>query len=131
MRYELLNGSNLAYIGDAYYELEIRKYLISKNITKNKELRKISIEFVSASSQTYIYNILKDKLSDEEEQIFLRGRNSVHHFNRKNVNHADYLIATGFEALIGYLYLKGDSKRLEELIADAIKIVVEKNDYLW
>ena len=61
MKYNLLNGANLSYIGDAYYELEIRKYLIGKNITKNKELRKISIEFVSASAHAYIFENIKDE----------------------------------------------------------------------
>lgn len=131
MNYQLLNGSNLAYIGDAYYELEIRKYLLNKNLTKNKELRKISIEFVSAASQAFIYNNLKDSLTEEENKIFLRGRNSVHHFNRKNVDHAEYLTATGFEAIIGYLYLKGDKVRLDEIMNKSIEIVVNKNGYIW
>ena len=70
MKYELLNGSNLSYIGDAYYELVIRKYLLDKNITKSKELRKISIEYVSASAHNKIYEGLKGELNEEEINIF-------------------------------------------------------------
>ena len=67
MNYNLLNGSNLSYIGDAYYELEIRKYLISKNITKNKELIEMSIKFVSATAHAYIFENIKDELTEENK----------------------------------------------------------------
>ena len=131
MRYELLNGSNLAYLGDAYYELQIRNYLLSKNITKTKDLREVSIEFVSAKSQAFIMNQLLSNLNEEEMKIYLRGRNAVHMIHRKNVDPKEYLIASGFEALIGYLYLKNDEKRLDEIIKSAIDIVEANNDNLW
>lgn len=126
MKYNLLNGSNLAYIGDAYYELEVRKYLLSKNITKTKELRKESIKFVSASAHAYIFNKLKNILTEEEMNVYLRGRNGASNSYRKNVDRNEYLISSGFEAVIGYTYLKEDFERLNYLISKSLEIVENK-----
>ena len=126
MNYNLLNGSNLSYIGDAYYELEIRKYLISKNITKNKELIEMSIKFVSATAHAYIVENIKDELTEEEMVIFNRGRNATAKGRRKNVNRKEHAISSGFEAVIGFLYLKEENNRLEYLIKKSIEIVENK-----
>ena len=115
-QYQLLNGSNLAYIGDAYYELKVREYLINKGITKANELRKISIKYVSASAHQKIYEEIKDLLTEEESKVFLRGRNNAPSGHRKNVDRAAYLVSTGLEAVIGYLYLSKNEERLEYLI---------------
>lgn len=121
MRYELLNGANLAYIGDAYYELVIRKYLIDNGITKNKELKKQSLKFVSASSHEKIYEKIKDELTEEEQKIYLRGRNNAPSSHRKNVDQASYVVSTGLEAVIGYLYLMKMNDRLNYLMDLIIK----------
>ena len=126
MKYNLLNGANLSYIGDAYYELEIRKYLIGKNITKNKELRKISIEFVSASAHAYIFENIKDELTEEEMNVFTRGRNASTTGHRKNVDRKEHAVSSGYEAVLGYLYLKEDFVRLEYLLKKSIEIVENK-----
>ena len=126
MKYNLLNGSNLSYVGDAYYELEIRKYLLSKKITKNKELRKVSIEFVSASAHYYIFENIKDELTEEEMNVFTRGRNASTVGHRKNVDRKEHAISSGFEAVIGYLYLKEDEERLAYIIKKSIEIVENK-----
>lgn len=126
MKYNLLNGANLSYIGDAYYELEIRKYLIGKNITKNKELRKISIEFVSASAHAYIFENIKDELTEEEMNVFTRGRNASTTGHRKNVDRKEHAVSSGYEAVLGYLYLKEDFIRLENLLKKSIEIVENK-----
>ena len=126
MKYNLLNGANLSYIGDAYYELEIRKYLLSKNITKNKELRQISIEFVSASAHAYIFENIKDELTEEEMNVFTRGRNASTVGHRKNVDRKEHAVSSGFEAVIGYLYLKEDEERLAYIIKKSIEIVENK-----
>lgn len=118
MNYNLLNGANLAYIGDAYYELMVRIHLLDKGITKNKDLRKISITYVSAESHKKIYEKISDKLTKEEKDIFLRGRNSAPSGHRKNVDRGAYVISSGLEAVIGYLYLKKDQNRLDEIIAE-------------
>ena len=126
MKYNLLNGANLSYIGDAYYELEIRKYLIGKNITKNKELRKISNEFVSASAHAYIFENIKDELTEEEMNVFTRGRNASTPGHRKNVDRNEHAVSSGYEAVLGYLYLKEDFIRLEYLLKKSIEIVENK-----
>ena len=124
MRYDLLNGANLAYIGDAYYELVIRKYLIDKGITKNHELKKKSLRFVSASSHEKIFNLIKDQLTEEEMQVFLRGRNNAPSGHRKNVDKGAYVISTGLEAIIGYWYLLDNKERLDYLM----KLIIEKGE---
>lgn len=121
MRFELLNGANLAYIGDAYYELMVRTYLIEQGYTKNSELKKKSIALVSASAHERIYNLIKHELTDEENQIFHRGRNNAPSGYRKNVDRGAYSISTGIEAVIGYLYLKKDYERLDYIIKIMIK----------
>ena len=126
MNYQLLNGSNLAYVGDAYYELRVRCYLLEKGITKNKELRKISIEFVSASAHAYIFENIKDELTEEEMNVFTRGRNASTIGHRKNVDRKEHAISSGYEAVLGYLYLKEDFIRLEYLIKKSIEIVENK-----
>lgn len=130
MNYELLNGSNLSYIGDSYYELVIRKYLIDKKITKSKELTKIIKYYVSARAHALIFENIKDELNDKELEIFTRGRNGASHSHRKNVDCKEYSISSGFEAIIGYHYLMNDLDRCNELICKAIK-VVESNDNIW
>ena len=121
MNPNLMNGSNLAYIGDAYYELRVRVYVLSLGITKNKELRKISIGYVSANAHQIIYNKLATELNEEENQIFLRGRNNAPHGYRKNVDKKAYATSTGLEAVIGYLYLTKQDERLKEVLEKCIE----------
>jgi ribonuclease-3 family protein len=123
MNYNLLNGANLAYVGDAYYELMVRKHLLEKGITKNKDLRKISINYVSAENHKKIYDKINDRFTQEEKDIFLRGRNSAPNGHRKNVDRSAYVVSSGLEAIIGYLYLKNDQTRLDEIIALMFKAV--------
>ena len=140
MNPNLMNGSNLAYIGDAYYELRVREYLLSLGITKNKELRKISIGYVSANAHQIIYNKLATELNEEENQIFLRGRNiwfsssfnsDAPHGYRKNVDKKAYATSTGLEAVIGYLYLTKNMERLNYLVSKMFAIVEEeKNEHI-
>lgn len=111
--YNLLNGSNLAYIGDAYYELRVRLYLLEKGITKDNDLKKASIDYVSANAHFEIYDRIKDVFTEEEHKIFLRGRNSAPNNHRKNLDRGKYVVSSGFEAVIGYLYLKKDFERLD------------------
>ncbi len=123
MNYQLLNGSNLSYVGDAYYELMVRKHLLEKGITKNIDLRKISINYVSATAHKKIYDALKEEFKPEEINVFNRGRNNAPRGYRKNVDRGAYVISSGLEAVIGYLYLKSDLERLEELISKMFLIV--------
>ncbi len=126
--YKMLNGSDLAYIGDAYFELKIREYLLSKGITKTNELQKISVKFVSAHAHQIIYNSLQNKLTEEEQNIFKRGRNNAPRNHRRNLNYGEYGTSSGFEAIIGYLYLNKNFDRLAEIIKLSIDIVEERID---
>lgn len=112
----LLNGTNLAYIGDAYFELCVRQHLLEKGITNSNELRKHATSYVSANAHYEIYEFLKDQLTEEEHKIFLRGRNNAPTNHRKNLDRGKYVISSGFEAIIGYLYLTENQKRLDEIM---------------
>lgn len=120
----LLNGVTLAYIGDAYYELMIRKYLIDKGYTKVNDLHKLTTKYVSALSQANIISELEKEnlLLDEEKEIVKRGRNAKTNHGRPNVDILTYKHSTAFEALIGYLYLGNNFNRLNQIIDMAIRI---------
>ena len=122
MDYNLLNGLSLAYLGDAVYELHIREHLLNKGYTKVNTLNIKCVEDTSGKNQAnFIYFLINDKiLTDDEIQIYKRGRNSHINSVRKNIDIDLYLAATGFEALIGYLYLS-NKERLEEIIGLIIK----------
>lgn len=118
---DLLNGADLAFIGDAYYELQIRDYVLNKGVTKLYELHNSCVEYVSRNSQYKIILALENELTEEEQNVFKRGRN----YNYKNKS-VEYNYASGFEAVIGYLYLKKDFVRLDYIIRKAIIIIEEK-----
>ena len=118
---KMMNGLKLAYIGDGVYELYIRTYVLNNYRGSVNELNKKSIFFVKAASQAKIVNYLKAFLSDFEWAIVTRGRNQKSSTVPKNAKIADYKMATGFEALIGSLYLKGEEDRLREIIINGIK----------
>ena len=111
----------LAYIGDAVYEVIIRRFVMAHgNVSANK-MHKITSSFVSASSQSEIVKKLQDVLTDEEKAVYKRGRNAKSGSVAKNQTMSDYRHATGFEALIGYLYLKNKTDRIYELLNDFIR----------
>jgi ribonuclease III family protein len=109
--------STLAYVGDAVYELAVRLHFADKSSAKSGELHRASVKLVRAAAQAEAARNLQDDLTDEESAIFRRGRNSSPGSMPKNADPADYMAATGFEAVIGYLYLKGETSRLEQLLA--------------
>ena len=111
---EMLSPLQLAYIGDAVYELLVRTYLLNKRLSVNK-LHKVAIEYVKAKAQAQIVHILENILTEEEQMIVKKGRNAKSDTMPKNATVIDYKYATGFEALIGYLYLKGQDVRIQEL----------------
>lgn len=110
----------LAYIGDCVYELFVRTYLISGANYHVKQLHRAATALVNAKAQSDLYLKIQDMLTDEEMSIYKRGRNTNSH-PPKNANLRDYKSATGVEALIGYLYLKGDSARISELMDKLIE----------
>ena len=113
-----MNSLTLAYIGDAIYEVYVRKYLINKGIVKVKELQSESIKYVSATSQAkYLKELIEKELLNEEElQIVITARNHKNNHKPKNCDIITYKYATGLEALIGYLYFKNKKKRIDEIM---------------
>ena len=113
----------LAYVGDAVFELYIRTLLVSKGNAPVHKLHKQSISYVKAKSQSDTIHRMLEDLSAEEQDVVRRGRNAKSGTIPKNADVTEYKYATGFESLIGYLYLKEDYPRLLELL----KISVDNN----
>ena len=114
----------LAYLGDTVYESYVREYLIRKNINKKvNDLHKSAIKYVNAKAQATVIHAIEEELTEDEERIYKRGRNQKSHTSPKNADIIDYKHATGFEALIGYLYLGKEIERLEYIVKEGIKIV--------
>ena len=119
----LLNPLQLALVGDGVYELFIRNYILSENIelTAHK-IHVKAIGYVKAKSQAVIMHEIEDKWTEDESYIYKRGRNAKSATVPKNADVRDYRMATGFEALVGYLYLTGNTERLEFIFNSAISI---------
>jgi ribonuclease-3 family protein len=113
---KLLSPLVWAYVGDSVYELFIRTKLIEKSNAKPHKLHIEAIKYVKAKSQADILKKIDEKLTEEEKDIVRRGRNTENHHVAKNSNVADYSQSTAFEALIGYLYLTKQDKRLEQIL---------------
>lgn len=113
----------LAYIGDAVYELYIRKHILDHFKEHVNKLHKKAITYVSAKAQAQIMEYIKGELTVEEQDIFRRGRNADANTIPKHTDVITYKIATGFESLIGYLYIIKDTNRLEYLLAKSIEII--------
>lgn len=125
---EVLQYSSLvlAYMGDAVYEKSIREYVVKQGVCKNGALHRKSIKYVSANGQSYAVKMLEEKLTEDELDVVRRGRNANPHSSAKNADIVDYKYATGFEALIGYLYLTEQYERMEEIISATIEIINNK-----
>ncbi|AWY97666.1 Mini-ribonuclease 3 [Blautia argi] len=106
----------LAYIGDAIYELVVRTILVEKGNTQVNKLNQRANRLVKASAQSEMIEKLKPYLTEEEMAVFKRGRNAKSYTMAKNATMSDYRRATGFEALMGYLYLTEQWERMLELI---------------
>ncbi len=106
----------LAYIGDAVYEVYIRTMLVVNNKTNVNMLHKMSIKYVNAKAQSDIIHKIKDMLTQDELDIVRRGRNAKSTTAPKHAEITDYRYSTGYEALIGYLYLTNDIERLKYIL---------------
>ena len=114
---------SLAYIGDAVYEVYIRTYIMKDTNMPVNKLHKAATSYVKAKAQSDIVMALADKLTEEETAVYKRGRNAHSYTSAKNADIVDYRRATGFEALIGYLYLSGEKERLEEIVKMGIEYI--------
>lgn len=112
----------LAYIGDAIFDVVIRSILVNKGNTPVNKLHQRASQIVKATTQAAMIIALMDELTDEECDWYRRGRNSKPHTKAKNASTMDYLEATGFEAVMGYLYLIGDMDRICELVNRGIEL---------
>lgn len=112
----MLSPLQLAYVGDAVYELLIRTYLLTMD-SKVNMLHKKATKYVKAKGQADIVHRIEDKLTEEEKTIVKKGRNAKSNSSPKNADLLDYKYATGFESLFGYLYLTNQDKRLEEIFS--------------
>lgn len=110
----------LAYIGDGIYELVIRTILVKKGNCPVNHLHKKASSLVKASAQSAMMEQLEPMLTEEEHSVYKRGRNAHSPTMAKHASMSDYRRATGFEALLGYLYLKEDYTRMLELIRKGI-----------
>lgn len=118
-----LNPLQLALIGDGVYEIFIRNYILSENIDLSAhKIHVKAIGYVKAKSQSTIIHNLESELTEEELCIFKRGRNTKSATVPKNANVRDYRLATGFETLVGYLYLIGDKERLAYILNKSVTI---------
>ncbi len=105
----------LAYIGDAVFELLVRIHIVSSGPRRMKDIHLDTVEMVKSQSQAKIIREIMDELNQDEQDIVRRGRNTRTN-PPKNANMQEYRMSTGFEALLGYLYLKGDEERLIYLV---------------
>lgn len=119
MNVNTINIISLAYLGDSIYEIYIRESLIKLGIQKVEELQKNATKYVSAKGQAKILTYLIDNnlLNNEELDIVKRGRNNKRSNHPKNTDIITYKLSTGFEALIGYLYLSNKIERLKEILS--------------
>ncbi|BEP30149.1 Mini-ribonuclease 3 [Helicovermis profundi] len=127
---KMMNPLVLAYIGDSIFDLFIKSYMVSKSKANVNKINKMVVKFVKAPSQALIVKRITEFLSEEEIRIIKRGRNQKTTTPAKNASLVDYKLATGFEALIGWLYLKDDISRLNQIIELSIKIIEESEELI-
>ena len=106
----------LAYIGDSIYDLVIKTWVIEQGNMQVNKLNKKTSSIVKAESQSVMIGVIEPMLSEHEEAVYKRGLNAKSYTSAKNASIGDYRRATGFEALMGYLYLSGQYERMMELV---------------
>ncbi|HFI0844212.1 TPA: Mini-ribonuclease 3 [Streptococcus suis] len=124
----LINGIALAFEGDAVYSMYIRRHLIFKGLTKPNQLHGEASKYVSAKAQASLISALLEAqlLTEKEEEIYKRGRNSHSHTKAKNADVVTYRMSTGFEAVLGYLHMTEQMERLDELVGWCIEYIDSK-----
>jgi ribonuclease-3 family protein len=110
------NGQTLAYIGDAVFELHVRETLLEKGIVKAEKLHKAVIKYTCAQGQYTCLKSIESSLSEQEKAVVKRGRNQATARRPKGTPLQTYKLSTGFEALVGFLYLSKEKDRLQSLL---------------
>ena len=121
----------LAYIGDSVYDLIIKSIVVNRGNKQVNKLHKETSSMVQASAQSAMMRAMQEELTEEEHAVYKRGRNAKSVTPAKNQSITNYRRATGFEALIGYLYLKKDWKRLVDLVKIGLDSVEDGESYEW
>lgn len=123
-----LNSLALAYMGDAVFEIYVRRHLLQNGRVRPNNLHREATHYVSAKAQSRVIHQLLDldQLTDEEIAVVKRGRNAKSGTVPKNTDVQTYRYSTAFESLLGYLYLSGKEERLEEIIVAAFRFVEDK-----
>ena len=115
----------LAYIGDGIYEVIVRTVIVDEANRQVNKIHKAASNLVKAEAQAKMIHLIMDDLTEDEVKIYKRGRNAKAVTRAKNASMSDYRTATGFEALMGWLYLTGQSDRMMMLIKKCIKLYNE------
>ena len=123
---QLMNVQVLAFVGDSVHTLYIRTMLSLYNDVKTENLHRKASEYVKASGQSEVIDNILKVLNEDELNVFKRARNYKTHSQAKNASLADYKKATGFEAILGYLYLTGQNSRLNEILLKSTVIISKK-----
>ena len=113
----MLSPLTWAYVGDCIYELYIRTNLVNQTKLKPHKLHVETIKYVKAKAQADLLKRIEKDLTEQELDIVRRARNSENHHLPKNADPADYMYATAFEGLVGYLYLTKQDERLKEIFS--------------
>ena len=127
---DIINYSplTLAYIGDGIYEIVIRTVIVDEANRQVNKIHKAASDLVKAQTQAEMAFAIMDVLTEQETTIYKRGRNAKAVTRAKNASMSDYRTATGFEALMGWLYLTGQSERMLSLIKEGLKKLIMKNE---
>lgn len=123
---DLLNGATLAYIGDAIFEVAVRQHVLKSGETHPNQLHQLAIKYVGAKGQAKVMKYWIDsdeRLTPEELIMYKRGRNHKASTKAKNATIGEYRQATGFESLMGWLFLTNQEERLSTLIKDALHYI--------
>ena len=112
-----INPVTLAFVGDAVYSLYVRERLTLEVGGKSAELQRVAAKVVSAQGQSEFLDKVLPLFTEEEEDIFRRGRNAKKATKSKNASAGEYARSTGFEAVLGYLYLTGEDERIARLLS--------------
>ena len=118
----------LAYIGDSVFDLLVKTYYVSKEDMQVQKYHKLTSSVVKAHAQAEMIHALEPELTEEEMAVYKRGRNAKSYTKAKNATTIDYRTATGLEALVGYLYLKGEYARLVSLMKLGFERTVFEDD---
>ena len=123
IKVDTLSPLTLAFTGDAVFSLFVREMLVVDANRPVGKLHKLSVNWVKAEAQSKGMRAILPLLTEKETEVFKRGRNAHTSHTPKNQSGCDYHYATGFEALVGYLYLKDETERLNQLLNEVIKAI--------